>query len=777
MDSNNTTGADTNGDPEKGSGDKIGTTTATTAAPSIAADTKKKSDGVSSPPSSEKGKKMMMNHRLQRQKKENIKSVPSYASSSSFPSSSGVKPGAYKQSVWPSTNSMSSMVSRNSTTTIYPTPPTRHHESQQQHDGGAAAGGRKDDDDDDDAEAQSLSGSARGEDNTSCTFIEATLVSEPELVQAVPMSPSSLVGHGNDADADNAEVDEANAAKQLKTKKKKRPNRIMIIIMVIVVVLIGVGVGLGVALVLGVGGDNDDGGEEPDSTHPEDDIQPAAIEVIDPIDGLTDSRFGSSVSMCEDGSHVAVASPVSGIVQVFEIITEENGTSQQIGQTINSPKTSDGGGVNNKDTVDPAAADNDDSSFSFVRTSLVVELSKDCNVLAIGRPFYYDESAELSMNNNNATTSDNMTEAELAAMKMEHIGMVELYYLDSNVDLWAPLGNPNVILGQQNNEFSGASLSLSDNGGVVAIGSPGYDDDIDDDNESSGSSSVIESVGRVRLFELNGNSWTQKGSALTGSVTNEGFGFSVSLSRYDGVDIVAVGKMSLRGQQQDGDNDEDASPTSYSEDYGVADVFQFQLGSWQPKGLPITTSTLQLELSSVSTSWFVRLSESGDTLVVSNLYVDDVDTVGIISGSGEGNNNAALYVAAYKFEGGNKTWVQLGSNIHANEPGAKSGYIISLSSDGTRIGMGDPGSEIVGFGKIVGHAHFYEYQDDRKRWCQLGPDIEGDAAGDLAGYSVSVSGDGQRIIVGSPTNRYQGQPHGRIRIYEVGNDVVPNCDL
>ena len=45
------------------------------------------------------------------------------------------------------------------------------------------------------------------------------------------------------------------------------------------------------------------------------------------------------------------------------------------------------------------------------------------------------------------------------------------------------------------------------------------------------------------------------------------------------------------------------------------------------------------------------------------------------------------------------------------------------------------------------------------------------AAGDQFGYSVSISGDGNRLAVSAPYNRGTGQERGRIQVYQVNEDA------
>ena len=50
-------------------------------------------------------------------------------------------------------------------------------------------------------------------------------------------------------------------------------------------------------------------------------------------------------------------------------------------------------------------------------------------------------------------------------------------------------------------------------------------------------------------------------------------------------------------------------------------------------------------------------------------------------------------------------------------------------------------------GTNSGHVRVYEYSGNA--WTQLGADIDGEAASDYSGYSVSLSSDGTRVAIGA----------------------------
>jgi hypothetical protein len=52
-------------------------------------------------------------------------------------------------------------------------------------------------------------------------------------------------------------------------------------------------------------------------------------------------------------------------------------------------------------------------------------------------------------------------------------------------------------------------------------------------------------------------------------------------------------------------------------------------------------------------------------------------------------------------------------------------------------------------------------------WPQLGLDIDGEAAADYSGQSVSLSSDGSRVAIGASENDGNGIASGHVRVFEL----------
>ena len=73
-----------------------------------------------------------------------------------------------------------------------------------------------------------------------------------------------------------------------------------------------------------------------------------------------------------------------------------------------------------------------------------------------------------------------------------------------------------------------------------------------------------------------------------------------------------------------------------------------------------------------------------------------------------------------------------------------------------------------GNGSDAGHVRVYRF--DGGNWVQLGADIDGEAAGDHSGSSVSLSQNGGLVAIGAPLNDGNGGGSGHVRVYAVGHE-------
>ena len=144
---------------------------------------------------------------------------------------------------------------------------------------------------------------------------------------------------------------------------------------------------------------------------------------------------------------------------------------------------------------------------------------------------------------------------------------------------------------------------------------------------------------------------------------------------------------------------------------------------------------------------------SGNSVSLSS----DGTTLAIGAFQNSGNGDSAGHVRVYERNG--STWRQKGTDIDGEAANDYSGYSVSLSSDGTIVAIGAPGN-----GTNSGHVRVYEWNGNA--WVQMGADIDGEAADDYSGNSVSLSSDGTILAIGAYLNDGNGIGAGHVRIYE-----------
>ena len=287
-------------------------------------------------------------------------------------------------------------------------------------------------------------------------------------------------------------------------------------------------------------------------------------------------------------------------------------------------------------------------------------------------------------------------------------GHVRVYENLSGV--WTQIGSD--IDGEAANDWSGYSVSLSSDGSIVAIGAR--------NNNDNGTAS-----GHVRVYENLSDVWTQIGSDIDGEAIDDHTGFSLSLSS-DG-SIVAIGAI---------ENDGNGTNS------GHVRVYENTAGVWTKIG-----SDIDGEATNNFSGWSVSLSSDGSIVAIGAVNNND-------------NGTASGHVRV--FENILGVWTKIGNDIDGEAALDKSGFSVSLSSDGSIVVIGaiwndDNGSD-------SGHVRVYENLSGV--WTKIGDDIDGDAADDHLGSAVSLSSDGSIIAIGASGNDENGLNTGHVRVYK-----------
>ena len=283
----------------------------------------------------------------------------------------------------------------------------------------------------------------------------------------------------------------------------------------------------------------------------------------------------------------------------------------------------------------------------------------------------------------------------------------------NGVERWWKIGQD--IDGEAAGDRAGRSVSLSADGSTLAVGA--------EYNDGNGVNS-----GHVRVYRRDGSSWTQLGDDIDGEAAGDYSGFSVSLSA-DGT-TVAIGATG-----NDGNGVES----------GHVRVYRRDGSSWTQLG-----DDIDGEAAGDRAGYSVSLSAVGTTVAV-----------GAIRNGGNGVDSG--HVRVYRLQG--SSWTQLGDDIDGEAAGDRAGYSVSLSADGSTVAIGAYLND--GNGVDSGHVRVYRL-DAGSSWTQLGDDIDGEAAGDQLGFSVSLSAFGSTLAVGARLNDGgDGGNSGHARVYEI----------
>ena len=398
-----------------------------------------------------------------------------------------------------------------------------------------------------------------------------------------------------------------------------------------------------------------------------------------------------------------------------------------------------------------------------------VSLSSDGTILAIGAQY----------NDGNGNTS----------------GHVRVYKYANNS--WTQLGAD--IDGEADGDGSGRSVSLSSDGTKLAIGAM--------NNGGNGSGS-----GHVRVYKYANNSWTQIGNDIDGEAAGDRNGGSVSLSS-DGT-ILAMGAdyndgngsnsghvrvYEFKSEPFSYTNWKNSEPNDAGVGSGTENYAMIVDGLWNDisnndggisKHYLLETNQLINSLGGytylgqyLGHSYFKSNSPIGSwTAARDQAYKDGGYLVTMTSEAERNKVNSwfsstafiGLYQDAndpnYSEPSGGWKWVehwdQIGSDIDGEAAEDRNGNSVSLSSDGTILAMGAYYND--GNGSNSGHVRVYSYANNS--WTQLGNDIDGEADGDWSGISISLSSDGKKLAIGAQYNDGNGSNSGHVRVYSYANN-------
>jgi hypothetical protein len=235
--------------------------------------------------------------------------------------------------------------------------------------------------------------------------------------------------------------------------------------------------------------------------------------------------------------------------------------------------------------------------------------------------------------------------------------------------------------------------------------------------------------GHTRIYEYNTNtsSWTQLGQDIDGEATYDQSGYSVSMNSTG--NRVAIGAIY---------NDGNGTSSGHTR------IYEWNGSSWTQLGQDIDG-----EAADDESGYSVSMNSAGDRVAIGTPYND-------------GNGTNSGHTRIYEYNTNTTSWVKLGQDIDGEAANDNSGYDVSINATGNRVAIGAILNDDNGIDS--GHTRIYEWNGSS--WIQLGQDIDGEAAGDYSGISVSMNSTGNRVAIGAPYNNGNGFNSGHTRIYE-----------
>ena len=370
-------------------------------------------------------------------------------------------------------------------------------------------------------------------------------------------------------------------------------------------------------------------------------------------------------------------------------------------------------------------------------------------------------------------------------------GSVRVFVYIESMLTWIQRGSR--IAGQAPFSQSGAAVALAGDGRTIAIGAPSQDVDRVDDSGNVQTykwtydlapppSSVVTPRPTLPPSTMmpTAPGWEQVGLDIDAISGGDNFGAAVCMSK-DGFTIAGGGPL------HDGID-------SYS-GYLRALIFDPQTQTWNRLGQDIEGQSRNTRLGGSCS-----MSLDGRTVAVWSSTMRRVevfrynDRSGRWSQLGQHFDNVAgstpvaissdgltvvvgeLSSTSRVFAFNSTAWEQVGQVINGEAVSDRAGWAVAISGDGQTIAIGAPHNDARGLQS--GHVRVYTYSDSLMRWTQLAQDmdINGGAAGDTFGHSLSMSLDGRTIAVGAPfhdstTDPMQAFDWGKVVVYSFSEQL------
>lgn len=295
----------------------------------------------------------------------------------------------------------------------------------------------------------------------------------------------------------------------------------------------------------------------------------------------------------------------------------------------------------------------------------------------------------------------------IGATNQYGIGFVKIF--KNNGNSWDILGSD--IVGDIDSDYFGFSVSLSNDGTIVAIGA---------------TRSEINLIGKVKIYKWNNIAWEPYSFDIDGYDITDAFGYSVSLNNNGS--IVAI------------------SAPYYYYYTGIVKILKKNDTSYIQQGLNIIGNS------------------EGDYFGSSLSLNDDGTIVAIGASAFYNNHNNTGYIKVFRFD--NINWTQIYSDIICGNNIDVNYFSISLNGSGTIVAFGFSETNSNNNGRVC------VYQNDLLFWNPLGDNIIGNTPNSHFGSCISLNNDGTIIVCGA---RGDNNNTGSVSVYQYNNASWNQC--
>ena len=212
------------------------------------------------------------------------------------------------------------------------------------------------------------------------------------------------------------------------------------------------------------------------------------------------------------------------------------------------------------------------------------------------------------------------------------------------------------------------------------------------------------------------------------------------------------------------------NPPYYNAGGGRTAVYDISAGSFSQVGGNVTDSGWTTQGQGVFTGLGPSISDDGNSVSIGSSNITPTSHSQAYPIQGEED---AIQAQVFEFTG--TTWAQKGATLTGTTDSDRFGWRTSLSGDGSRLAVGAPHG--AGDGTQRGYVRVFSWTGSA--WSQMGSDVTGVANYDYFGWSVQLSQDGSRLVVGARGDDGGGSNAGTARVFDwtgsawqqVGGDI------